>query len=99
MTFTFAARTENRSIQTIHICRGLNLSTRGGEELNGRLVAGPKDNVMLTKGEWSKFQVTYEGVDPEVTEFDEVGLVMGGRNALAIARLPVKFYRIKIEPK
>jgi hypothetical protein len=99
VTFTFAARTENKSIQTIHICRGLNLSTRGGEELNGRLVAGPKDNVMLTKGEWSKFQVTYEGVDPEVTEFDEVGLVMGGRNALAIARLPIKFYRIKIEPK
>jgi hypothetical protein len=78
VTFTFAARTDNKSISTIHICKGLNLTTHGGEELSGRLVAGPKDNVMLTKGEWSKFQVTYEGVDSEITEFGEVGLVMGG---------------------
>jgi hypothetical protein len=53
--------------------------------------------VMLAKGEWTRFQVTYEGVDKDITSFDEVELTMGSR--LGFDRIPMKFLRIKIEPK
>ncbi len=97
--FTFAARhdTSPDTKSTIHLCKKLNLTTGGGEALEGRLVDGPKDNVWLEDKEWSKFQVTFVGVDSDVTEFDEVGLVMGSQ--FGFPRAPVKFYRIKIEPK
>jgi hypothetical protein len=98
--FTFAARHDGTGADTkstIHLCRNLILTTSGGEPLEGRLVDGPKDNVWLEAKEWSKFQVTFAGVDKKVTGFDEVGLVMGSQ--LGIPRPPVKFYRIKIEPK
>ena len=100
VVFTFAARhdgTGGDTRSTIHLCKNLILTTSGGETLKGRLVDGPKDNVWLEDKEWSKFQVTFVGVDKDVTGFDEVGLVMGAQ--LGISRPPVKFYRIKIEPK
>lgn len=97
VTFTFAARDETGGRSTIHLCKNLLLTTDGGAALEGRLVDGPKDNVWLENKEWSKFQVTFVGVDADVTEFDEVGLVMGAQ--LGFPRAPVKFYRIKIEPK
>ena len=55
------------------------------------------DNLILTKGVASKFQTTYVGVDPAITEFDEVFLEMGG--AFAINTYKVKFHNIKIGAK
>jgi hypothetical protein len=98
--FSFAARhdgTGGDTRSTIHLCKSLSLTTGGGAALKGRLVDGPKDNVWLEDKEWSRFQVTFVGVGKDVTDFAEVGLVMG--SLLGIPRAPVKFYRIKIEPK
>jgi hypothetical protein len=84
-------------VQTVHGCKKLTLTTGKGNVLDGKVVSISNEMVMLTKGEWTKFQVTYEGVDTDITSFDEVELTMGSQ--LGFPRAPIKFHRIKIEPK
>jgi hypothetical protein len=69
----------------------LHPTARGGEALKGQVKEGPPGLVRLTKGVPSKFQLTYEGVDEDITQFDEVAL--GESNV----RREVKFYNIKID--
>jgi hypothetical protein len=106
VSFTFAARfdkerMENKGklsrVDNVGVCKKVTLTNSDGKELDGKVADGPTSVVALSEGERSKFQVTFEGVDAEITEFDEVGLAMGG--PLGFPRLPVKFYRIKIESK
>ena len=99
VTFSFAVRDEfwKANVETVHGCKGLTLTTGGGKALDGKVVYISDNMVKLTKGEWSKFQVTYEGVDEDITSFEEVGLTMGSQ--LGFPRPALKFYRIKIEPK
>jgi hypothetical protein len=97
VTFTFAVLDEKGIVQTVHGCKVLTLTTSDGKTLDGRIVTVSDEMVRLTKGEVSKFQVTYAGVAESVTSFEEVGLTMGA--PLGIPRSPLKFYRIKIEPK
>lgn len=97
VTFTFAVRDEKGNVQTVHGCKDLTLTSGDGEVVDGRVVSVSKEMVMLTKGEWSRFQVTYDGVGPEITTFDEVELTMGA--PLGFPRAPLKFHRIQIEPK
>jgi predicted RNase H-like nuclease (RuvC/YqgF family) len=102
VSLTFAVRSEPNPrilgrVDNVGVCKKLTLSTADGTELDGKVVGAPRDLVVITKGEWSKFQVVYEGVDTDITEFDEVGLCMGG--PYGIARLPIKFHRIKIASK
>jgi hypothetical protein len=97
VTFTFAARCAAEDGRTIGIVRRLNLTTGGGKALkDGKVVDGPPP-VRLTKGVWSKFQTTYAEVDEDITEFDEVELVMGGR--FAIKEWKAKFHAITIQAK
>ncbi len=105
VTFTFAAQSESGKVFPIGICQSLKIITGGGKAVEGRVVAGPgavpgkelDDVVYLTKGGWKKFQVTYEGVDEDITELDQVELIMGP--PLGFARQPVTFQGIKIESK
>jgi hypothetical protein len=97
VTFTFAVLDEKGAVQTVHGCKGLTLTTSDGKTVDGKIVKVSDEMVTLTKGEVSKFQVTYDGVDENVSSFDEVGLTMG--SPFGIPRSPLKFYRIKIEPK
>ncbi len=97
VTFSFAVKCDNGAVQTVHGCKQLTLSTSNGEVVDGKIASVSKDMVMLTKGKTSKFQVTYQGVDPKITSFDEVALTMGSQ--LGFPRLPISFFEIKIEPK
>jgi hypothetical protein len=99
VTFSFAVRDEfgKANVETVHGCKGMTLTTSGGKALEGKVVYVSNNMVRLTKGEWSKFQVTYEGVDEDTTSFEEVGLTMGSQ--FGIPRAALNFYRIKIEPK
>jgi hypothetical protein len=94
VTFTFSAQcdAENRNIGGDGFRQFyLTLTARGGETLEGK-VKGSR-SVVLTKGVASKFQLSYEEVDKDITEFDDVelGETNFGRE--------VKFYNIKIEAK
>ena len=99
VTFLFAVRDEfwKANVQTVHGCKALSLTTGDGRPLEGKVVYVSNENVQLTKGEWSKFQVSYDGVDGDINSFEEVTLTMGSQ--FGFARSPLKFYRIKIEPK
>lgn len=97
VTFTFSAQCdmEDRVIGGGNELRAyfLNITARNGEALKGKVKEGPPKPVQLTRGVPSKFQVTYAGVDENITTLDEVELVEGnfGRE--------VKFYNIKVESK
>jgi hypothetical protein len=104
VTFTFAAQCDSGKVP-IGVCMNLNLIPADLKALKGRVVEGPgstpgkelDDVVVLTKGDWKKFQVTYEGVDEDITELDQVELTMGA--PLGFARQAVTFRGIKIESK
>ncbi len=81
VTFSFAVRDEfwKANVETVHGCKGLTLTTGDGKALDGKVVYVSNSNVRLTKGEVSKFQVTYDGVDEDMTSIEEVGLTMGSQ--------------------
>jgi hypothetical protein len=97
--FSFSVQNEfgKGDVQTVHGCKELTLTTEDGTVLDGKVVHVSNNMVMLTKGEKSRFQVIYDGVDRDITSFDEVSLTMGA--VLGIPRSPLHFYRIKIQPK
>jgi hypothetical protein len=111
VTFTFAVQIPEECVHRefpIGVCRKLNIITGGGKGLEGRVVDGPgvhvgtvgtelHEVVYITQGDWKKFQVTYEGVDEDITELDQVELTMGA--PIGLAQHTVTFHGIKIESK
>jgi hypothetical protein len=97
VTFTFSAQCdmEDRVLGGGTGLKAYNLflTARGGEALKGKVTEGPPNLVKLTRGVASRFQITYAGVNEDITELDEVELVEGnfGRE--------VKFSGIKIAAK
>ena len=101
--FTFAVQCESEREIPIGVCKKLELLPVGLKTLNGRMVDGPGsggkslDVIYLAKGDRKKFQVTYEGVDEDITELDQVDLFWGAAITLAGNGKAVTFHNIKIE--
>jgi hypothetical protein len=101
ITFTFSAQCDSGNNEVVPFTVNgfaspmIILTVGGGEALNdGRLKNLPPAPVKLRRGVPSKFQMTYEGVEKDITVLDSVQLTVSN-----FEHRSVTFYNIKIESK
>jgi hypothetical protein len=93
VTFKFALENFTREPIPLGGVKLLHCYAADGVEMEGKLTGEINRGITVHKGETTRFQVSYRGLDPDITEIPEIRMNMGPRATV----YKVRFYRIKIE--